>query len=66
MNGKELRARREALGLSQEALARKVGISARTIHRWETGKLKTGSNPVIQRAVSQTLARLEAGRREES
>lgn len=33
----ELRELREVLGLSQEALARLVGFSARTISRWECG-----------------------------
>ena len=28
------------LGLSQEGLARRLGVSLQTIHRWETGKTK--------------------------
>lgn len=36
-NGKALAARREALGLTQAQLARKVGCDAMTISRWERG-----------------------------
>ena len=62
MDGKELRARRIALGLSMEALARKVGCASHTIWRWETGK--TNPNPLTKQAVLRVLANLEAGRRD--
>jgi transcriptional regulator with XRE-family HTH domain len=32
-----LRSHRLAAGLSQEALARKLGVAAATVHRWESG-----------------------------
>jgi tetratricopeptide (TPR) repeat protein/DNA-binding XRE family transcriptional regulator len=36
--GATLRNRRVALGLSQEALAEKAGVSARSVNRWEQGR----------------------------
>jgi DNA-binding XRE family transcriptional regulator len=33
-----LRRYREDMGLSQEALAKKLGVNSQTIFRWETGK----------------------------
>ena len=64
MDGRTLRERRQALGLSMEALAHMVGVSLQTIHRWETGKLKTGPLPIIHEAVLRVLEKLEAERRE--
>lgn len=37
MEESPLKKLREEIGLSQEGLARKLGTSARTISRWETG-----------------------------
>jgi transcriptional regulator with XRE-family HTH domain len=37
-----MRARREELHLSQEALARFLDVSVRTVTRWEAGKSKVG------------------------
>lgn len=37
----QVKALREQLGLSQEDLARKIGVSFATLNRWENGK----SNP---------------------
>ncbi len=34
----EIKEIRETLGLSQEALARLVGVSCQTVNRWELGK----------------------------
>jgi transcriptional regulator with XRE-family HTH domain len=36
----ELRARRNALGLSQQKLAEALGVTQHTISRWEEGKMK--------------------------
>ncbi len=33
-----LRCLRLQLGLSQEALAHKLGVSVQSVHRWETGR----------------------------
>ncbi len=38
MDTKELKEFRLSLGLSQEKMARKVGVSFATWNRWETGK----------------------------
>lgn len=37
MTPNELRARRQALGLSQKALAERLGVPQATVSRWETG-----------------------------
>lgn len=37
MTGADLRRRRQALGLSQTALAERLGVPQATISRWETG-----------------------------
>jgi transcriptional regulator with XRE-family HTH domain len=37
MNGDELRQRREGLGMTQEQLARALGVNTMTISRWERG-----------------------------
>ncbi len=37
MTAEELRRIREDLGLSQRALARRIGVAPRTIARWEIG-----------------------------
>jgi len=34
---KDIRSAREAQALSQEALARLIGVSVRTVARWESG-----------------------------
>ncbi|HVE45521.1 MAG TPA: helix-turn-helix transcriptional regulator [Acidimicrobiales bacterium] len=36
--GRRLRAGREGLGLSQAALAMKVGVDQSALHRWEAGE----------------------------
>ena len=38
LTGAELRSRREALGLSQVAIAERLGVPQATISRWETGR----------------------------
>jgi transcriptional regulator with XRE-family HTH domain len=37
MTPDELRARREALGLSRYALAKRLGVAESTVSRWERG-----------------------------
>lgn len=37
--GKELRERREVLGLTQKALAEKLTVSSNTLARWERGEV---------------------------
>jgi len=36
----EIRNARLRKGLTQEALAQKIGTTAKSVHRWETGKVK--------------------------
>ena len=40
MTGKVIKQRREAQGLSREALAAKMDVALYTIYRWETNKAK--------------------------
>jgi DNA-binding transcriptional regulator YiaG len=42
-----IRAIREALGISQEAFARRVGVAYNTVNRWEKGKNLPKSTPII-------------------
>jgi putative transcriptional regulator len=49
---------REALGISQEGFARKVGVAYNTVNRWEKGKSLPKSTPIIEKILQ--LAR-EAG-----
>jgi transcriptional regulator with XRE-family HTH domain len=37
MNGDELRQRREGLGMTQEQLAKALGVNTMTVSRWERG-----------------------------
>lgn len=39
MEGKELRAIRKKMGLTQKQLAEKIGITWNTLARWERGEL---------------------------
>jgi len=38
MNGDELKARRDALDMTQEQLGTELGVAANTIARWERGE----------------------------
>ena len=53
-----LRELRAALGLSQEKLARRLGVSFATVNRWETGR-----NPISERAASVLRELAEQARR---
>ena len=56
MNANRIRSLRERLQLSQEALARQIGVSAKTIWRAEQGKRL---NPVIESVIEEKLRQLE-------
>lgn len=56
MTPAELRARREALGLSQAELARRLGVAANTWWRWEQGQRQPGNAVALGMALDQ-LAR---------
>jgi putative transcriptional regulator len=49
---------REALGISQEGFARRIGVAYNTVNRWEKGKSLPKSTPIIEKILE--LAR-EAG-----
>jgi DNA-binding transcriptional regulator YiaG len=49
MTPESIRAIREALGISQEAFARRVGVAYNTVNRWEKGKSLPKSTPIIDK-----------------
>ncbi len=51
MSGDELRVRRERLGLSQSALAAKLGTTQNTISRWEIGTLNIEKAEMLELAL---------------
>ena len=51
----KLRAIRRKKGWSQERLARELGVSFQTIHRWETGKFEP--SPLAQEKIDRLLER---------
>jgi len=63
----EVKELREALGLTQEELARLIGVSARTVSRWERGESEP--TPLALRGIrrwQRLLARLEEAFKSES
>lgn len=46
--GARLRARRQALGLSRDALASALGVSARVVQEWEGGRIDPPATRVVQ------------------
>ncbi len=60
MNGSELNELRRRLGLSQEATARVIGVSVRTVARWEAGQSVPSPMAARQlRALADLARRLE-------
>jgi transcriptional regulator with XRE-family HTH domain len=55
VTGAELLAARQALGLTQKALAERLGVPQATIWRWETGQHKI-ERPLILRLALERLA----------
>jgi DNA-binding transcriptional regulator YiaG len=49
MTPEAIRAIREALEISQEAFARRVGVAYNTVNRWEKGKSLPKSTPIIDK-----------------
>ena len=56
-NQEKLREIRRKKGWSQERLARELGVSFQTIHRWETGKFEP--SPLAQEKIDRLLEREE-------
>lgn len=59
MTGRELRAARESLGLSQQALADGLGVEVRSVHRWEHSELPARFSPEAARLVLRLHAAME-------
>lgn len=51
MEGKDLRDQRKTLGLTQDALATKLGVTANTVARWERDEM--GIPPYLWLALKQ-------------
>lgn len=51
MDGEELRRRRTALGLTQMELARRLGTSQQTVHKWESGSTRIQHAPMMHLAL---------------
>ena len=64
MTGTELRRQRRRLGLSQAALAQRLGVTANTVARWERGE-RTIREP-IARLVRLLVAQPSPQRRRQS
>jgi transcriptional regulator with XRE-family HTH domain len=47
MTGKEFRQVRKALGDTQRAFAKRVGVAMNTVSRWEGGTVRVGSTAAI-------------------
>lgn len=52
-NQEKLKKLRSKKGWSQERLARELGVSFQTIHRWETGKCEP--SPLAQEKIDRLL-----------
>lgn len=63
MTGHELKTRRDALGMSQEMLARELNVALSTVARWEQLKDETIPNSGMLRLALEALGR---GRVEEA
>lgn len=53
----DLRSAREALGLTQKALAERLGVSENTIWRWETGKHPVEHSTMLRLALERLADR---------
>ena len=55
MDGKQLRAIRRRLGLSQAALAREVGVHSNTVARWEADEfpMRVSTERLIRRIAAE-------------
>jgi DNA-binding transcriptional regulator YiaG len=58
-NGQDVKKLREGQSLSQEALARLVGVSVRTVARWENGESKP--SPLAYRRLLQIAPDAQQG-----
>ena len=56
MTPAELRAAREALGLSQKALAKRLGVAQTSVLRWESGARRIEHPELLRLALAQLNA----------
>jgi transcriptional regulator with XRE-family HTH domain len=56
----ELRVRRRALGLSQAALARALGVASNTVARWERGERSIRSPELVDLALQRLAGKPDA------
>ena len=59
MKADEIRCLRQSLGLSQEALARRLGVSFSTVNRWERGRAVP--SPMASKGLEDLLPSAQAG-----
>ncbi len=63
MSGLDLKAEREATGLTQQALADALGVTANTIARWERGDLTIAHPGVLKLALKELRRRKRRARK---
>lgn len=51
MDGKTLKAKREALGMTQAELGRRLGTSQQTVFKWESGERNVQHPPMMELAL---------------
>jgi transcriptional regulator with XRE-family HTH domain len=51
MTGRELASARRRAGLTQAALAEKIGVTANTVARWERGEMRIGQPEIVETAL---------------
>ncbi len=51
MLGTELKSRRRSLGISQDELAKRLGVATNTVARWERGELRIEHPLMLQWAL---------------
>jgi transcriptional regulator with XRE-family HTH domain len=56
----ELKQARKTLGLTQAALAERLGVSANTVARWERGNLEPGYPEMLRLAIASLLREADA------
>ena len=59
MDKEAIRALRHKLGLSQEALARKLGVSVLTVRRWEKGSFSP--SPLARARIEKIAKKINSG-----
>lgn len=58
MTGEDIRRERERLGITQDELAKLLGVAANTVSRWEIGQ--RNPHPLTLKAIRTVLAEVKA------